>query len=360
MLDTATGPVFISLRGLHPALFENGVSDDAVAHHTQIGRGSMDGELGIIPLNAGTVHTCHHTVTIRTQGQFGNSFVSVFIGLDVPSPTRILGQPAGRDTILVCNPRSVVDNLDGAGLSWASLSFPTVEFERAYHSLTHDQWSVHAPPMVIRHPNPHAVASLRVTLTSLVAIARHQPALLLDPRWRANAEAGLQSAFLAAVIGTPAHHPTIVATTHRSRDIIDAVDAHLNTPGLGIVAVSELCDVAGTPRRTLERVFHDTFAMGPAEYARRRALNAVRRALLDENDDAQSVTEVAIAHGFWHLGRFSQQYRSLFGELPSQTIRHRRRAKSNDVARFVATLSRFDSKNKKGRVATQHVAYGLS
>jgi len=40
---------------------------------------------------------------------------------------------------------------------------------------------------------------------------------------------------------------------------------------------------------------------------------------------ARSVTEVALYHGFLHLGRFSEAYRKRFGELPSQTWRRQRR-----------------------------------
>jgi AraC-like DNA-binding protein len=41
---------------------------------------------------------------------------------------------------------------------------------------------------------------------------------------------------------------------------------------------------------------------------------------------ARSVTEVALDHGFLHLGRFSEAYRKRFGELPSQTWRRQRQA----------------------------------
>jgi AraC-like DNA-binding protein len=33
------------------------------------------------------------------------------------------------------------------------------------------------------------------------------------------------------------------------------------------------------------------------------------------------VTDAATAWGFWHFGHFSQEYKKLFGELPSDTLR---------------------------------------
>ena len=48
------------------------------------------------------------------------------------------------------------------------------------------------------------------------------------------------------------------------------------------------------------------------------------RAELLAGGDGVSVTTVAMAWGFTHLGKFSNDYRARFGELPSQTLRHAR------------------------------------
>jgi AraC family ethanolamine operon transcriptional activator len=33
------------------------------------------------------------------------------------------------------------------------------------------------------------------------------------------------------------------------------------------------------------------------------------------------VTDVALEFGFWHLGRFAEQYKGMFGESPHETLR---------------------------------------
>ena len=67
--------------------------------------------------------------------------------------------------------------------------------------------------------------------------------------------------------------------------------------------------------------------MTPVRYLKVRRMNGVRRELNAAAGGLASVAEVARRWGFSDLGRFAGEYRSLFGELPSETLRRRRRAK---------------------------------
>jgi AraC family ethanolamine operon transcriptional activator len=56
------------------------------------------------------------------------------------------------------------------------------------------------------------------------------------------------------------------------------------------------------------------------EFIRRMRLHAVRRDLLAAQPGGATVTQIAMTFGFYQLGRFSAEYRALFGELPSATL----------------------------------------
>lgn len=91
---------------------------------------------------------------------------------------------------------------------------------------------------------------------------------------------------------------------------------------------SEMLDLASISRatglspRTLQRVFKLEYGLCPQEWLRVERLNSVHRELLN-NSHGNSVTEVAVRWGFFHLGRFSNYYRELFGELPIETLSRR-------------------------------------
>jgi AraC-like DNA-binding protein len=89
-------------------------------------------------------------------------------------------------------------------------------------------------------------------------------------------------------------------------------------PPLRVAALANLLMVS---ERALRKAFQDTHGVPPSRYLRRLRLSEARRALLSAQDRMVTVTEIATLFGFAELGRFSVEYRAVFGECPSVTLR---------------------------------------
>jgi AraC-like DNA-binding protein len=73
--------------------------------------------------------------------------------------------------------------------------------------------------------------------------------------------------------------------------------------------------------------------MTVSEYLKTKRLDAVHRDLGDAHLKANTVTEIALNHGFSHLGRFSVEFKDRFGESPGLTLAAKEDQKS--VARDI-------------------------
>lgn len=89
------------------------------------------------------------------------------------------------------------------------------------------------------------------------------------------------------------------------------------------VYVAEICAAIGVSEGTLRNCCREQLGMGPIHYLWLRRMHLARRALLAPTG-SETVTDVATNHGFWELGRFSVEYRRLFGESPSATLKRAR------------------------------------
>lgn len=89
------------------------------------------------------------------------------------------------------------------------------------------------------------------------------------------------------------------------------------------VYVAEICAATGVSGSTLRVCCQEALGMGPVRYLWLRRMHLVRQALLRANPATTSVTTIATDHGFWELGRFSVEYRTLFGESPSTSLRQK-------------------------------------
>lgn len=113
------------------------------------------------------------------------------------------------------------------------------------------------------------------------------------------------------------------ASYRNGPSIVRRAEAHFESCGNDPVSLADLCAATGVSSSALYAAFADTVGMPPLRYFRMRRLNRVHQALERSVPERGLVTHVAMLHGFSELGRFSVEYRQVFGTSPSATLARR-------------------------------------
>jgi AraC-like DNA-binding protein len=167
-------------------------------------------------------------------------------------------------------------------------------------------------------PPPAALAKLQRLHASAGQLAQAAPEVIADP----GAARGLEQALVEAMVAclsaedvrgerlAQRHHELIMRRFRRL--VEESPDEPLYIP--------EVCAAIGVPGRTLRVCCQEHLGMSPKRFLLLRRFHLARRALRAAAPGVNTVTEVAAQFGFWHFGRFTGQYTSVFGELPSDTL----------------------------------------
>jgi len=137
----------------------------------------------------------------------------------------------------------------------------------------------------------------------------------------AHAEADVLELVAGLMLRESAVQPAGSLSLARLADLEHWIDAHHGTP----ITLGRLCQVAGVGERCLQKAFEHRRGMSPMRFVAERRILAAYQGLARAGEQT-SVTGIALALGFQHLGRFAQMYRQLIGEAPSQTLATRRAA----------------------------------
>lgn len=87
------------------------------------------------------------------------------------------------------------------------------------------------------------------------------------------------------------------------------------------LSISDISQATNVNARTLFHSFKRYHGITPMAYIKMLRLRNVHQVLVAAEPSTTTVTEVATNWGFYHLGRFSADYKNVFKELPSETLK---------------------------------------
>lgn len=128
------------------------------------------------------------------------------------------------------------------------------------------------------------------------------------------------SLLLTAIVSA-ADKPVPRPYAHKRIHLVKQAEALVNANPRQPLTLSTLCQALNTSERTLIYSFQDVFDMSPMAYFKAQRLNGVHRQLKVADPSKTKVKEIALQWGFSHMGHFSQDYKAMFNESPSQTLR---------------------------------------
>jgi AraC-like DNA-binding protein len=218
---------------------------------------------------------------------------------------------------IIVNDFDTIHQRSGVDFYYGAMSLPLDDFDAAAMAISGYEF----PGTTLKHlvrPSPALMSRLLELHKMVGQIAETTPYILELPEVIQALEQQLIHLMIRCLTdGLPSRmtlcnqrHDTIVAKFE------EYLEANPNKP----LYLPEICAAIGAAERTLRVACEQHLGMGPIRYLALRRMHLVRRALLRAAPSTTTVTRIATDYGFWELGRFSVNYRALFGETPSATL----------------------------------------
>ena len=242
----------------------------------------------------------------------------LLIGPAEPRPWTSLGTPMGPWSVGLYPGGSANVIRMPSDLELVTLTIEPDAIRRAADDLGLDlKLTTLAPTILQAAPLP--VASIRRFLRHFPRILHNTPADSSQVKFWMDRTLPRLTARLLAAEYSSATDDRISSRLRILNRVEGFLEANPDTP----IYIADLCVAAGVSERTLENVFRQCFGLSPIRYLRVRRLHQVRRALRTSDPGTTSVSEIASLFGFWHFGRFAADFKALFGQTPSELLRHR-------------------------------------
>lgn len=151
------------------------------------------------------------------------------------------------------------------------------------------------------------------------SLARHLPAA------QEQLEQMLMTGFLLSHSNTYSdalHRPQAAAAPFYVKRAEAYIETHFAEP----LSLADIAAHASVSARSLQNGFQNFRGMTPMAYLRSVRLQHAHRALLQAEPSGTTVTEIALACGFGHMGEFAALYKRRFGVSPREALLKKLRA----------------------------------
>lgn len=317
--SAAQDPVHIEARSSGDIHEQATLLDTWHQTYCQISGGRFSGSVVSLWVDGMRLFVERMNRAVLQEGDVGADRIGVGIPLRLSGKSILCGERAGLDDLHVFSGASGFEYLSPGSFVFIGLEFvPSAallsENEQLLIGELRDRLRRNRRVVSVERGQAHY---FRSALQSIFDALAADKSLLENSESRAALRRSAVGAVLE-LLGHPEEQAgpraaTIATSWHLASRARALVEAAPDCP----MSVIELALRLGVSRRTIQYACQDALGIRPMSYLRAVRLSGVRR----DMRHARSVSEAATRWGFWHFGRFARDYRRMFGELPSETLK---------------------------------------
>jgi AraC-like DNA-binding protein len=229
--------------------------------------------------------------------------------------------------VVIFGPRVHCHRLSGV-TEWGTLTLSPDDVDACLGAFI-DDFDIRQGGACMITPPPEAMRRLRVLHRTSAHMALYVPDAIGNPEAADRIEQ-IACDVLASCVSEAKPHNVRSGGHRQHQTIINRFRSVLAANADIALHIPEISKLVGVSSRTLRLASQQILGVSPLQYLRLRRMYMARLALRNADPADARVTAIATEHGFWELGRFAVQYRALFGEAPSDTLRR------NSEAAFTA------------------------
>ena len=292
--------------------------------YVQLQRGKFSWKIDIIQI--GEFQIYEEILGGKTLNQglvpLGTCAVAVFPNSS-PNDGKFLGQEITTNTVVTGNYRQQYEFISGEHYKVIVMTAPIERVLRLAEKMQHPLQEGQLFSQGIIIPNSRAYTELSRYLQEVLHLARTQPSRLTNPTYGRSLGRLIQEDALPLFIDVLTAKPLtfLPEKDSKRRRLVKHTEAFMRENIKHPISLTDLCQNIGQSQRSLYYAFQAAYGLSPMKYLKILRLNCIRRILKSADPQETTVSKIAIDWGFWHAGQFSVDYKKMFGETPSATLR---------------------------------------
>ncbi len=294
--------------------------------HIQLESGRFHGQIHRFDLGSSILNVTDYEGPLRlANGAFSRNSLTFLISLS-DSPENVLNGIEFTSEKLIVFPGGCDHHFRMRGkVAAVGIEVAPAEinkFAKALYRLETDTIGQHCTAFSL---NPRSLSLVRRTISNVLSTSLSNPVCLEKEHYRKI----LHERLIDALVGSfcsmnSGFRIRVEPRKANSRSVFKIAQEFVLAHSSAGISILDLCIATNSSKSTLFNAFQDYLGVTPYQFLTRTRLTSARKLLSSSCQELTTVASIAMECGFGHLGRFSANYKKLFGEYPSETLRGKR------------------------------------